>query len=203
MGSNAIGSAIAIRSFCKQVKLSTPGLKMYQECNSEDDLAAFKGTNKGKINGSNICIFAPCMIKTLISTETTEPLKLIAIAVEAAIAFDEEDEDGNQLAIEHAEVLANFLWLMNAGKVPPIEFFLRLYDNVLQNYMENRIKQCLEQDTKGYFQRGLYQPILKYRLTNTEDQKKVFFLSGPLLPTKLKLPKYCFINRFCGETFTE
>ena len=72
------------------------------------------------------------MIKTLISKETTEPPKLIAIAVEVAIAFDEDDEDGKQLVVEHAEVLANFLWLMNAGKAPPIEFDLRLDDNVLQ-----------------------------------------------------------------------
>ena len=56
MGSTPIGMSIAIGSFCKPVKLSIPSLEKYQNCKSDDKLAALKGTNKGKINGSNIYV---------------------------------------------------------------------------------------------------------------------------------------------------
>ena len=94
MGSNPIGVSLAIDSFCKKVKLSTPGLEKYNECSSEEELAALKGANKEKINGSNIFILAPFMIKYLINAKTSNPLKLVPIVIDAAKKFDEETNDG-------------------------------------------------------------------------------------------------------------
>ena len=54
MGSNPIRVSIATNSFCKQVKLNTPGLEKYRECESDDELAALKGTKTGKIKCSTI-----------------------------------------------------------------------------------------------------------------------------------------------------
>ena len=36
IGSNLIGISISTNSFCKQVKLNTPGLEKYKECKSEE-----------------------------------------------------------------------------------------------------------------------------------------------------------------------
>ena len=49
IGNNPIGVSISTISFCKQVKQNTPGLKKYKECESEEDLAALKGTKAGKM----------------------------------------------------------------------------------------------------------------------------------------------------------
>ena len=49
--------------------------------------------------------------------------------------FDEERNDGSQLAIDYAEALANFLWSMNAGKVPQVVFVLWPGNEVLQRYI--------------------------------------------------------------------
>ena len=54
MSSNLTGISIATNNFCKQVKLTTQGLEKYKECESEEELAALKGTKTGKIDGSNI-----------------------------------------------------------------------------------------------------------------------------------------------------
>ena len=88
---------------------STPDLEKYNECSSEEELAALKGTNKGKINGSNIFILAPFMTKSLTNAKNSDPIKLIPIAIDAAKKFDEESNDGSQLAIEYVEALAIFL----------------------------------------------------------------------------------------------
>ena len=84
MGSNPTGVSIATNSFCKQVKLNTPGLEKFKECESEEDLSALKGTKAGKIDGSNIFILAPFMIKSLINAKTNDPLKLIPIIMDTA-----------------------------------------------------------------------------------------------------------------------
>ena len=76
---------------------ATPGLEKYNECSSKKELAALKGTNKGKINGSNIFILAPFMTKSLINAKNSDPLKLIPIAIDAAKKFNEERNDGSQL----------------------------------------------------------------------------------------------------------
>ena len=84
MGSNPIGISISTDRFCKQVKLNTSGLEKYKECETEEDLSALKGTKAGKIDGSNVFILAPCMIKSLINTKTNDPPKLISIVIGAA-----------------------------------------------------------------------------------------------------------------------
>ena len=89
MGNNPIGVSISTNSFCKQVKQNTPGLEN-KECKSEEKLAALKGTKAGKIDGSNIFILAPFMIKSLINAKTNDPLKLIPIAIDAAMEFNDK-----------------------------------------------------------------------------------------------------------------
>ena len=61
-----------------------------------------KGTRAGKIDGSNIFILAPFMIKSLINAKTNDPLKLIPIVIDAAKNFDDEISGESQLASEHA-----------------------------------------------------------------------------------------------------
>ena len=102
MGSNPIGISVCTNSFFKQVKLNTPGLEKYKESETEEDLNALKGTKAGKIDGSNIFILAPFMIKSLINAKTNDPLKLIPIVIDAAKNFDDEISGESQLASEHA-----------------------------------------------------------------------------------------------------
>ena len=107
-GSNQIGVSIAINSFCKQVKLNTPGLEKYKECKTEEDLSALKGTEAGKIDGSNIFILASFMIKSLINAKTNDSLKLIPVVIDVAKKFDNENSGESQLVFEYAEALAIF-----------------------------------------------------------------------------------------------
>ena len=144
MGNNPIGVSTSTNSFCKQVKQNAPDLEKYKECKSEEELAALKGTKAGKIDGSTIFILAPFMIKALINAKTNDPLKLIPIAIDAATKFEDGNNGENKLLLEHAEALANLLWLMNKDKVPSVEFVLRPGDEALQKYMEDGKRQCLK-----------------------------------------------------------
>ena len=117
-------------------------------CSSKEELAVLKGTDKGKISESNIFILAPFMIKSLINAKTSEPFKLIPIVIDAATNFGEESNDGSQLAIEHAEALANLLGSMRKGKVPQFKFVLCPVDKVLQKYTKDRKKQCLHRKAR-------------------------------------------------------
>ena len=78
------------------------------------------------------------MIKSLINAKTSDPLKLIPNAIDAATDFDNENNEGSQLAIEHTKAFACFLWSMSKGKVPQVETVLRPDDEALQKYMEYR-----------------------------------------------------------------
>ena len=49
------------------------------------------------------------MTKSLTNAKNSDPIKLIPIAIDAAKKFDEESNDGSQLAIEYVEALAIFL----------------------------------------------------------------------------------------------
>ena len=144
MGINPIGVSIFTNSFCKQVKLNTPGLEKYKECEPKEELAAIKGTKAGKIDGSNIFILALFIIKSLINAKTNDPLKLIPNVINPATKFDDENSGESQLAFKHAEALANFLWLMNKDKVAPVEVVLRSDNEALQKYMEDRKRLCLK-----------------------------------------------------------
>ena len=67
--------------------------------------------------------------------------------LEAAKLYGEEhkrcDED-YQIAREHAEAAANFLWLISAGKIFPLKFAVRPDDEELQQYFFSRIEECLK-----------------------------------------------------------
>ena len=114
-------------------------------------------------------MLASCVIKTLLSAKTTDPLKLIPIVIDAVISFYEGDKDGNKLAIDHAEYLATFMLSMNAEKVPPIKFVLRPGDDVLQKYTEERKKQCLKIQRVAFSQDSTSLD----GSSNTEDPKDV------------------------------
>ena len=69
--------------------------------------------------------------------------------------------------MEHAEALANVLWLMIKEKVPPVEFALRPDDEALQKYTEDREKQCLKVQKVSFNEDS----VSLDDSTNSEDQK--------------------------------
>ena len=87
-------------------------------------------------------MIAPYLVKSVINADTFDPLSLIPIILRDATTFDNENAKFNeeyQHALDHAGALANFLWLIDIGKVPKIEFVIQP-DDELQKYTSNRIK---------------------------------------------------------------
>ena len=109
------------------------------------------------------------MIKSLINTNTNNPLKLIPIIIDAATKFDDENNGETQLAFEHAEAFANRLWLMSKEKIAPVEFVLRPDDETLQKYTEDRKRQCLKVQKVSFKEHS----VSLDDSMNSEDQKDV------------------------------
>ena len=109
------------------------------------------------------------MIKSLINTNTNNPLKLIPIVIDAATKFDDENNGETQLAFEHAEAFANRLWLMSKEKISPVEFVLRPDDKTLQKYTEDRKRQCLKVQKVSFEEHS----VSLDDSMNSEDQKDV------------------------------
>ena len=59
-------------------------------------------------------------------TNTNDLLNLIPVVIDAAKRFDDENSGESQLASEHAEALANVLWLMSKEKVASVEVVLHV-----------------------------------------------------------------------------
>ena len=170
--SNHIGVSISNGSFCKPVKLNTLGLEKYQKCESDEELAALKGSTKGKFNRSNIFMLVSCMIRTLMNVNTLEPLKLILIVIGTTNHFDDANKDEDHLALDHAEALCSKFscgqWAR--GKYSQLIYLAAGQFWVAKVCYKYRIKQCLEISSITFSEDA---SISLNSSTNPEDQKYV------------------------------
>ena len=134
MGSNQTGQLIANTSFCQHKKKKASGIEKFEKCESNEECAALTGVTKGMHDASKIFLTAPWLVQALNNAGTTDPLSLIPIMLEATELYNEEhkrcDED-YQRARDHAEAVANFLWLISVGKITPLKFAVRPDDEEL------------------------------------------------------------------------
>ena len=145
MDENPMGVVVSIPSFCCGVKKQGPGIDKLKDCVSKEKLADLEPSQKGMHNGANVFMLAPWAVKSIVSADLEDPLDLIPVILGDAKVFDEEnneEKEDYQSAMDHAAALANFLWLIDRGKVAKLEFLVRP-DKELQKYAADRIKDCL------------------------------------------------------------
>ena len=92
-------------------------------------------------------MLAPYLVKSVIHVDTFDPLSFIPIMLRDVAKFDNENAKCNeeyQRALDHAGALANFLWLIDIGKAPLINFVNQPDDDELQNMLPTGLNSALK-----------------------------------------------------------
>ena len=123
-----------------------PSLTAYKKCKDTKELANLTTDGDGTFKGSSMFILAPFVRDAVVGADTNDPLKLIPIVIHAGEQFDKDNavlDDNYERGIDHAEVLADWLWGAYQKKVPETRFVLRQNDGELMQHAEKRNRECI------------------------------------------------------------
>ena len=115
----------------------TPSLEAYRRCQTAEEFGELKPDGIGAFGGSLAFVMAHFLRAAVLHTGTNEPLELIPAVIYAAEKFDREnailDEDYKS-AVNHAEVLSDWLWGVFKKEVGGNKFLLRVGDAEVLGY---------------------------------------------------------------------
>lgn len=151
MGRSAVCVHLDIPSTISDCKIVTPTVEELAACETAEAVGNLIEPNpipeeEGffSYEGSNIMIPAPWLRDAIIAAETTKPFELIPIAIQAARAYDEanDNEDQNR-AILHADDFCSWAWGVAVGRVPEAIVEIDADDIEAETYRVSRHLECI------------------------------------------------------------
>ena len=98
-----------------------PSLTAYKNCKESKELADLATDGDGTFKGSSMFDVAPFVWDAVIGAATKYPLEFILIIIRAGEQFDRDNailDDNYERGVDHAEVLADWMWGAYKKKVP-------------------------------------------------------------------------------------
>jgi hypothetical protein len=166
LGTGAHATALLVdkQSLLNPCNLVTPTIDKLQACSNRDEvnkIAEPDKTGAGTYPGSASFFPTPWLVKTIMSTRPSKPLKLIPAANAAAIKFDaehEHNEDYTTTAADHAGDFILWAWGVKAGKVSTTRLTMDPNDANLERFCNKRHQSCITQALWNNIPGGLPPP---------------------------------------------